>query len=253
MFLHPKCTPKRHIVFSKTHKTGSSALQNVFFRFALKHELTLVLPKQGHLLNYAGPIRFENVLPPLSCDPNAKKYDMLVQHAVFDYDRIAPHMHNDSVYVTILRDPAKTAESNYNYFSLKRFFNVSFNEFMKDPENHLKKERRKPILHNLQAFDLGLPSKYFLIPSIVNEFVNKIDKLFDLVMIYEYFWESLILLQELLLYIYAYQRKKRLDTFGSFKTFLNLEKKNTAFVALLAMENCLQFFNRSVKYTVCIE
>ena len=31
------CKPARNIVFLKTHKTGSSTLQNIFLRYALKY------------------------------------------------------------------------------------------------------------------------------------------------------------------------------------------------------------------------
>ena len=38
------------IVFCKTHKTGSTTLQNIFYRFAEENQLLTVLPKNH--LNY---------------------------------------------------------------------------------------------------------------------------------------------------------------------------------------------------------
>ena len=31
------CRPARNVIFLKTHKTGSSTLQNIFLRYALKY------------------------------------------------------------------------------------------------------------------------------------------------------------------------------------------------------------------------
>ena len=39
------CTPVKSLIFAKTHKTGSSTLQNIFLRYGWKNNLTFVLPK----------------------------------------------------------------------------------------------------------------------------------------------------------------------------------------------------------------
>ena len=51
MILHriniSECKPIESIAFAKTHKTGSTTLQNIFLRYAYNHDLTLALPIQG--------------------------------------------------------------------------------------------------------------------------------------------------------------------------------------------------------------
>ena len=43
---------KKKIIFAKTHKTGSTTLQNILFRFGHQHQLLFVLPKSGtHYFN----------------------------------------------------------------------------------------------------------------------------------------------------------------------------------------------------------
>ena len=42
-----ECKPIESIAFAKTHKTGSTTLQNIFLRYAYNHDLTLALPIQG--------------------------------------------------------------------------------------------------------------------------------------------------------------------------------------------------------------
>ena len=46
------CTPTRKLIFAKTHKTGSTTLQNIIFRFGEKNHLMFVLPKsKSHFFN----------------------------------------------------------------------------------------------------------------------------------------------------------------------------------------------------------
>ena len=41
------CSPKHHIAFLKTHRSGSSAVQNILFQFAARHQLVPLLPPAG--------------------------------------------------------------------------------------------------------------------------------------------------------------------------------------------------------------
>ena len=46
------CIPTKKLIFAKTHKTGSTTLQNIIFRFGEKNELMFVLPKyDSHRFN----------------------------------------------------------------------------------------------------------------------------------------------------------------------------------------------------------
>ena len=46
------CTPSKKLIFAKTHKTGSTTLQNIIFRFGEKNKLMFVLPKyDSHRFN----------------------------------------------------------------------------------------------------------------------------------------------------------------------------------------------------------
>ena len=50
--------PVKDIVFHKTHKTSSSSIQNILLRYAKNHNLTVVLPKEGHQLSSKGIKKF---------------------------------------------------------------------------------------------------------------------------------------------------------------------------------------------------
>ena len=43
-----QCRLRKKIIFAKTHKTGSTTLQNIVFRFGQEHQLLFVLPKSGN-------------------------------------------------------------------------------------------------------------------------------------------------------------------------------------------------------------
>jgi hypothetical protein len=48
-----KCSPKTKVIFAKSHKTGSSTVQNILFRFGLSHNLTFALP---HKRSWSFPV-----------------------------------------------------------------------------------------------------------------------------------------------------------------------------------------------------
>ena len=53
-----QCREKRKIIFAKTHKTGSTTLQNILFRFGQEHNLLFILPKSGtHYFNLKSHFR----------------------------------------------------------------------------------------------------------------------------------------------------------------------------------------------------
>ena len=44
----PKCNAtKEYIVFQKTHKASSSTIQNILLRYAMNHDLVVVLPSNN--------------------------------------------------------------------------------------------------------------------------------------------------------------------------------------------------------------
>ena len=49
------CKPINNIVFLKTHKTGSSSIQNILMRFGDSNDLTFALPKKANYYRYPEP------------------------------------------------------------------------------------------------------------------------------------------------------------------------------------------------------
>ena len=122
-------------------------------------------------------------------------------------------MPNNTVYVTILRNPIDQFESTFNYMTLDKILGMTnttnpLENFFKDPDGvlvnyvltqdlRINSDRLK-LIRNGMFYDLGLESKDFENDFKVREAIDLVDQQFQLVMITEYFEESVVLLRRLL-------------------------------------------------------
>uniref|UniRef100_A0A8C4TIM8 Galactose-3-O-sulfotransferase 2-like n=1 Tax=Erpetoichthys calabaricus TaxID=27687 RepID=A0A8C4TIM8_ERPCA len=193
-----------HIVFLKTHKTGGSTVQNLLFRLGEKERLTFAFPYASFQFFY--PTRsFVDELPLAS-----SHFDVLCSHTRLDLEELGKVMPADSVYVTILRDPATTFESLFSYYqnSIPAFSKVSaatgsgnltalLSAFLEMPEFYYNASSPgNGLAKNPMTFDLGLDNQEWA--STWPEMLEQLSHAFQLVMMAEYFDESLILLKDLL-------------------------------------------------------
>ncbi|XP_024911123.1 galactose-3-O-sulfotransferase 3-like [Cynoglossus semilaevis] len=196
--LLPKHT---NIVFLKTHKTGSSTMQNLLFRFAERHNLTVALPVEycGHLFCYPSLFNskfvHQHTVPP----------NIIASHLRFNKKELQRLMPKDSVYITILREPGSMFESSFIYFnqlsqSFRKVPKSSLETFLDDPLRYYQpSEQYSMCAHNMLTFDLGgEKDRASTDAAYADAFVAEVEKTFSLVMITEYFDESLILLRHLL-------------------------------------------------------
>nr|XP_054603456.1 galactose-3-O-sulfotransferase 3 isoform X2 [Nothobranchius furzeri] len=196
--LKPKHT---NIVFLKTHKTASSTMQNMLFRFAELNNLMMALPKPncGHQFCY--PQFFSShFVHPHTLPPN-----MITSHMRFNKTALQRLMPNNTIYITILREPASMFESLFTYYShhcesFRRVPNGSLEAFLADPLRYYRPEEMYSMYaHNTLTFDLGgnkdRPKRDV---AYAQAFVAEVERVFSLVMISEYFDESLVLLRHLL-------------------------------------------------------
>ncbi|XP_077867532.1 galactose-3-O-sulfotransferase 2-like [Saccoglossus kowalevskii] len=187
------CVPRNNLLMLKTHKSGSSTLQNIILRYADKHNLTVVLPKKGHQFTY----------PELFNPNNAIQvpwhvYNMFTHHARLNLKSILQLMPNDTIYSTILRNPVTQFESLFNYYKLGDFLKVNatktskLQSFLETPEIY---HQHNPYVHNNYLYDLGFSAEDWMSNDRIPEIINTVNSVFDLVFIAEYFEESLILLR----------------------------------------------------------
>lgn len=161
---------------------------------------------------------------------NNTRPNMLCSHARYNravLDRVMP---NDTIYVTILRDPVTQFESTFSYMTFGEILGISnetdpLEAFFENPKDvlvnylltqdlRINSDRLK-LIRNGMFFDLGLESKEFDDTEEIKRNIKKLDREFHFVMIMEYFDESLIMLKNLLcwdiddvVYFHHNQRRK---------------------------------------------
>ncbi|XP_037793392.1 galactose-3-O-sulfotransferase 3-like [Penaeus monodon] len=187
-------------MFLKTHKCGSSTVQNILLRFAYSNNLTLALPEE---LNYLGDpaSKFRADLLPPRLVPPGGKVDVFALHARLDVRESLKVLHQDALWITIVRNPVDVFESLYAYYDLREIYRLDVNDFKFMPmsvnDSLLKLPRASDLLgKNQMLFDLGFPDD--LPEARLRQAIEGTDRLFDLVMVAERMDESLVLLRHLL-------------------------------------------------------
>lgn len=168
---------------------------------------------------------------------NGQPAHILCNHARYNRPAMDIVMRSDTKYITILRDPVNQFESTFNYMELYRDFNLPkfpnpMEVFLKNPYGHLqnltKRVKSLPesinLVRNGMFFDLGFSSLMgSRKDSELRSAIANIEKEFSLVLIMEYFDESLVLLKrefcwdlDDVIYIKQNQRKHGNNTSHNF-------------------------------------
>ncbi|CAN8025731.1 unnamed protein product, partial [Ixodes persulcatus] len=202
--LHPtgyeRCAPKKNIVFLKLHKCAGSSVFNLLMRQAEERNLLLALPNaNNHLLGY--PRLFNPRIDLLDYRHCGGKPNLLTYHMRFNETAVREVMPEDSVYVTIMRDPTDLFASMFYYFKLDAVYDVNLSQFLREP--FFLEIIRKSRLHNSMGFnqmtfDLGFEADDERTERAIPALIQAVDRRFHLVMIAERFVESLVLLGRLL-------------------------------------------------------
>ena len=205
------CEPHQKVVYLKTHKTGSTTLCSIIDRYAFTRNLTVLVPKKGHFINYRNIFSAKQIDAPEANHSKKRKwslekgYDVLTNHARLNRKEMDKVFH-DARYVTILREPAAQWQSAFNYFEIWKAMPLSkepMKLFLSQPKKYFarvlnKKQYYKESMHNQHLFDFGMNQKDMDDDEKVKSKIGELDTEFDLVMITEYFDESLLLLRKLL-------------------------------------------------------
>ncbi|OQR71127.1 galactosylceramide sulfotransferase-like [Tropilaelaps mercedesae] len=127
---------------------------------------------------------------------------IFASHTRFHRGEARKVMPADTVYITILRDPVGLFGSMYSYYDLHNGYKLSLQELVRqhpDPTDAIYRGRRyKKFGLNQMAFDLGLSVSAFRNMAVVDQFIQRLEATFDLVLIAERMSESLVLLRYLL-------------------------------------------------------
>ncbi|XP_064648813.1 galactose-3-O-sulfotransferase 2-like [Lineus longissimus] len=140
--------------------------------------------------------------------------DIIPHHLIYNRTALEQVMSNDTVYISIVREPFSQFKSTLNYFQkavlqldMPGTQKEAVTQFLNNADEYEKNvtftfnERpagEKSITKNFMATEFGFPVSKFKDEKFIKDFLNKIDKEFHLVMLYEELYESVVLLRRLL-------------------------------------------------------
>ena len=211
------CLEKQNFVFIKTMKCATETMASVLRRFGYLRHLNFVLPKQKNI--YLG---WPYILEKLDYRPSSKPFNILVEHSIYNKTVMSSLMPNDSAYISIIREPYSHFKSAFHYFNVANISKVTGKDQLSqyihniDTYERYYKSREgskirfcipdgfsvtKNLLSHCLGMPLGFPAgrRNFTddLTSILR-YIEQLNRDFTLVMIMDYFHESLVLLKRLM-------------------------------------------------------
>ncbi|XP_063588605.1 galactosylceramide sulfotransferase-like [Penaeus indicus] len=222
------CRPRRHLVFLKTHKCGSSTIQNILFRYAFHNNLSVALPYSGVYLDNTleGQSLKVKELRDSPFAPPSGKYHFLIHHTRLNVRAIQQLTYDDSLWITIVREPSAVFESMFHYYRLHKFYGATFDHLLWKLEGgfssrfKLNNRYMGRLGRNQMTWDMGLDDQDLRQEAVLKEALKLLDHTFHLVMLAERMDESLVLLKHLLCWsdedVLVMSRNVRKDRYRSY-------------------------------------
>ncbi|XP_066299301.1 galactose-3-O-sulfotransferase 3-like [Branchiostoma lanceolatum] len=207
---------RKRLAYPKNHKVGGTTFSSILSRYAYTKRLNVVIPKPWTTASRMYPYRLypKYYMPP----PPNQTFDIFLHHVVYNRKRFPQIMPKDTAYVTIIRKPLNHLKSAWSFYHYKKRLRLSKSKnpiatFLADPakyDHNCGHGIHLPVCftQNSISVDLGFPpsdNKKVTLGSdpdrreeITQKFVQTIDQDFDLVMLAEYYDESLVLLKRLM-------------------------------------------------------
>ncbi|XP_067942073.1 galactose-3-O-sulfotransferase 2-like [Watersipora subatra] len=203
-------SPRQHLLFVKTHKTGSSTVVNLFQRHAYANGLAVALPKDDDM--FLGWPRLltnrENIV--LNLDNGSMKFNYVINHLIYRELLIAPLFSSEPTRVTLVRHPTEQCRSSFHYYEILKDQHDNTTSVVKQMERFFSNPARfdssyqirdafvKSHTKNPQLADLGLAYQDMDRNDAVERHVQMILNNFNLVMVADMMEESCLLLKRLM-------------------------------------------------------
>uniref|UniRef100_A0A8C3A1J3 Galactose-3-O-sulfotransferase 4 n=1 Tax=Cyclopterus lumpus TaxID=8103 RepID=A0A8C3A1J3_CYCLU len=188
--------PHTHIMFLKTHKTASSTVLNMLSRFGEERDLHFALPL-GYQLGYPLPFNAHRVKGYRG--PRAVEFHIMGNHMRFNKPEVEKVMPADTFYFSIIRNPVALAESSFAYYKeVAPAFRKAktLGDFADDPKKYYDPRlRNNHYARNLLLFDFGMDHNANFSATLAQRAEEMIRQTFRLILVSEYFDQSMILLR----------------------------------------------------------
>ncbi|KAM6970666.1 galactose-3-O-sulfotransferase 2 [Aplochiton taeniatus] len=200
------CRPKNHIVFLKTHKTASSTILNILYRYGDSRNLTFALPLNMHSQLFY-PYFFASHFVEGVRTRAVRDFDIMCNHMRFKKPEVRKVMPQDTFYFSILRNPVAMMESIFIYYkSIPAFRKASsLDDFLDNGwRTYNTSLTNNHYASNILAFDFGFDNSHTTRGDAGNQearaeaAIRAIESDFQLILISEYFDESMVLLKHAL-------------------------------------------------------
>ncbi|XP_055361772.1 galactose-3-O-sulfotransferase 4 isoform X3 [Betta splendens] len=193
------CQPHTHIMFLKTHKTASSTVLNMLYRFGEERNLMFALP-MGYQLGYPLPFNAHRVKGYRG--PRVADFHIMGNHMRFNKPEVEKVMPADTFYFSIVRDPVALTESSFAYYKevAPAFRKAkSLGDFADDPKKYYDPRlRNNHYARNLLWYDFGMDHNANYSIPLAQHGEDMIRRTFKLILVSEYFDQSMILLRHAL-------------------------------------------------------
>ncbi|XP_077866653.1 galactosylceramide sulfotransferase-like [Saccoglossus kowalevskii] len=196
------CNPQQQIVFIKTHKTASSSTATIIQRYGYTRGLLYAIPKSFYKTHLFSTTKLFNVDMVYKYS-KSKSFNIIAGHLRHNHNELEKLVHG-AKFVTILREPVAKFESTFGYYEVAKHLNLDkyanpLQEFMSNPDSYYNENKflMKEQLRNGMAFSLGLPQNiYKNNTQYIQQNIHRLDAELDLVLLSEYYDESLLLLKK---------------------------------------------------------
>ncbi|KAK6194926.1 hypothetical protein SNE40_000456 [Patella caerulea] len=180
-----QCTKITHIAFLKVHKCGSTTMSNILHRFALRYNLNVILPDKNGTRFWVLGVLDKNTHKKIIPVAKGEEYNILAVDTYYNkhiYEQLIP---NHPFFLAIFREP------------VERYISYLFYDGGVSKKLKQKMETDPYIFHNYTG---GAPPilrdfSFYVQHSSLIRFTERMDKEFDMIMVTEYFDQSLILLK----------------------------------------------------------
>ncbi|XP_076462142.1 galactose-3-O-sulfotransferase 2-like [Babylonia areolata] len=188
--------------FLQTHKTGSQTLTAILNRYALAHNLSVAVRKKL----YGHEARLRNGwIPDLRpLPPGVPHYDMITDHVRFDERCVRHFLPNDTVFVSLLREPLDQFVSSFYFYRdvwrRPKLLRIPGPDPVSTYLSNITHwDTNYGSLTNSQTpYDFGLEFQSLQDPDYLKTSITYLSRVFHLVLLTEAYDESLVLLKRTL-------------------------------------------------------
>ena len=198
------CQPITAINFVRIPKTGSTTMLNVLYRFMLSHGLDPVLltteyiqPPRSYLYDS------EFIVPKQNHSIQFGNYSLFGEHIIYNKTESRRLLRPGFVNFVSVRQPVPQLRAMFKEWPLAKWLHLKQPDtdpaitYLEDLANGLHRDRRNLdyFLRGNMAHLLGLPCEKITDLSAISDLLKDLDEEFGLMLVQEYFDESLVLLR----------------------------------------------------------